>query len=224
MLKKLPFFLISILIFSYSYSQKASSIKQVKIKTVEEYIEVEAESFQSQDLTKNRAWYITSDERTKKIKPDPDKKHIGGASNRTYIEVLPETFTDKSRTMREGVNFSRTPGKVAVLNYKVNFKTTGKFYVWVKGYCSSTLDNSIHVGMDDKWKESGTGLYFCDGQDKWSWSSYLRNRTDDCDPNAKRAYIIVNRPGTHTIQFSMREDGFEFDKFVLTKERGKKPR
>jgi hypothetical protein len=30
-------------------------------------------------------------------------------------------------------------------------------------------------------------------------------------------YLEIAETGTHEIQFSMREDGFEFDKFVLTK-------
>jgi len=219
MLKKT--FPIYLFIFSSfgAFSQIKSSFKPIKIGATNDYIEVEAEKFSSQQLTENRAWYTMSDKKTKKIKPDPDKKHLKGASNGAYLEVLPETFTEKNRTQYEGINFSKTPGKVAIVNYKVNFKSSGKYYVWVRGYCSNTLDNSVHVGVDNKWYKNGTALYFCDGQDSWRWSSYLRDYSDNCGTSNKRAYIIINRPGTHTVQFSMREDGFEFDKWVLTKDK-----
>jgi hypothetical protein len=31
--------------------------------------------------------------------------------------------------------------------------------------------------------------------------------------------LDIENPGLHTVEFSMREDGFEFDKWLMTKER-----
>ena len=36
-------------------------------------------------------------------------------------------------------------------------------------------------------------------------------------------YVDVAAPGEHTIAVSMREDGFEFDKLVLTDDEGYEP-
>ena len=34
-----------------------------------------------------------------------------------------------------------------------------------------------------------------------------------------KIYLAVEQPGLHTIEFSMREDGFEFDKWLMTTDR-----
>ena len=205
-----------IIIGNYCNAQKKVVNRITEKITEDEHIEIEAETFFDQELTRNRKWYITSEKKQKKIKPDPDKKHLEGVSSGAYIEVLPETFTPKTPDQVHNVNFAKMPGQLAIVKYKVNFKASGVFYVWVRGYCSSTNDNSVHVGVDDKWPNNGRALYFCEGQNSWTWSSVIRKNSDNCSDDSERAYLTIDKPGEHIIKFSMREDGFEFDKFVLT--------
>lgn len=41
---------------------------------------------------------------------------------------------------------------------------------------------------------------------------------------SNQIYLNIEKPGLHEIQFSMREDGFEFDKFILTTNVDYKPK
>ena len=116
---------------------------------------VEAEHFNSQSLTKKRAFYLTATDKTPKFDFDGDPIHVGGASNGAYLEILPDTRRNHGEKLINGVNFSNEPGKLAVLSYKVNFEKTGRYYVWVRAHSSGSEDNGIHVGLDGEWPESG---------------------------------------------------------------------
>ena len=105
---------------------------------------------------------------------------------------------------------------MAVLSYNVNFKKTGKHYIWFKGYATHGSDNSVHVGVNNKWPNSGKKLYMCEGSwNKWSWSSHQLNNSEGCG-SRKRIYINIEKLGMNKVMFSMREDGIEFDKFIVT--------
>ncbi len=39
------------------------------------------------------------------------------------------------------------------------------------------------------------------------------------DDEPYKIYLDIEQPGLHTIEFSMREDGFEFDKWLMTTDR-----
>jgi hypothetical protein len=45
-----------------------------------------------------------------------------------------------------------------------------------------------------------------------------RTEAEHCGEPHK-IYLEIEQPGLHTIEFSMREDGFEFDKWLMTKDR-----
>jgi hypothetical protein len=48
------------------------------------------------------------------------------------------------------------------------------------------------------------------GENKWVWGS--KQRTDEVHTGVPGIlFLEVEQAGEHTIQFSMREDGFEFD-------------
>ena len=112
---------------------------------------------------------------------------------------------------------------MAILSYDVNFKTAGRYYVWVRAFSTDGNDNSIHVGLNDEWPETGNKLFICEDLfNKWSWSSTKFNGTERC-VSKKRVYIDVEEPGFQKVMFSMLEDGFEFDKFLLTKNQFYKP-
>jgi hypothetical protein len=182
-------------------------------------VTVEAEHFSVQTETETRKWYITSAAQTPEISPDGDESHADSASGGAYIEILPDTRQNHSMKLINGENFSNQPGKLAVLVYPVHFNTTGRYYVWVRAYSTGSEDNGLHVGLDGKWPESGQRLQWCEGKNSWRWESKQRTNEQHCGEPYK-IYLDIENPGLHTVEFSMREDGFEFDKWLMTKDRG----
>lgn len=176
---------------------------------------VEAEKFVSQEKTENRRWYLTSTTQTPNVTPDGDANHAANASGAAYIEILPDTRRSHSDTLISGVNYSNTPGQVAVLKYSVKFNTPGRYYVWARIFSTTSEDNGMHVGVNGAWPSSGARMQWCDGKNTWFWNSAQRTDANHCGVLGK-IWIDIPTAGTHTIMFSMREDGTEFDKFLLT--------
>jgi uncharacterized repeat protein (TIGR03806 family) len=95
------------------------------------------------------------------------------------------------------------------LNFVTTFAQTGTYYVWVRGRDSgATLGNgdSVHVGMDGQALTSSDRISGFTGSFGWT-----RATLDNVN-----ATISVTTTGQHTINVWMREDGFVFDKLVLT--------
>ncbi|RLA85138.1 MAG: hypothetical protein DRG34_07700 [Deltaproteobacteria bacterium] len=181
-------------------------------------VAVEAEHFAVQTETQTREWHITSATQTPDVSPDGDDSHADSASGGGYIEILPDTRRDHSMKLINGENFSNQPGKLGVLVYPVRFQTSGRYYVWVRAYSTGSEDNGLHVGIDGTWPESGQRLQWCEGKNSWRWESKQRTEAEHCGEPYK-LYLDIEEPGLHTIEFSMREDGFEFDKWLMTKDR-----
>lgn len=178
-------------------------------------VAVEAELFYKQTLTEIRQWYITSSGKLPSVTPNPDTEHIAGASGNAYIEILPDTRVTHADKITDGINFSGTPGKMGVLNYKVKINQPGRYYVWVRCYSSGAEDNGLHVGFNNTWPEHGQRMQWCEGKNAWTWASKQRTEKEHCGV-PKEIYLDIDKAGVHEIQFSMREDGFEMDKFILT--------
>ncbi|MFP4845003.1 hypothetical protein [Winogradskyella sp. PE311] len=178
---------------------------------------VEAEYFNKQSHSEIRQWYITAKEAITKVGRDEDTPHHKDASNSTYVEILPDTRVTHSDKLVQGENFSNAPGKMCVLHYKVRFNNPGRYYVWVRAYSTGSEDNGIHVGLNGEWPEHGQRMQWCDGKKQWTWASKQRTKEEHCGV-PKEIYLDIEKAGIHDIQFSMREDGFEFDKFILTKD------
>ncbi len=188
---------------------------------------VETEHFYKQTNNENREWYITSKGQLPQVTPNPDPEHIAGASGNAYIELLPDTrvthgdkmysFSDKTLTdeLRKLANFSDVAGGVAVVYYKVKINKPGRYYVWVRAYSTGSEDNGVHVGFDGTWPDHGRRMQWCDGKNNWTWASAQRTEKVHCGV-PKQIYLDINTAGVHDIHFSMREDGFEMDKFILT--------
>lgn len=176
---------------------------------------VEAETFVSQEKTENRRWYITSTTQTPGVSPDGDPNHAGTASSGAYIEILPDTRRSHSDTLISGVNYSNTPGQVAIVKYSIKFNTPGRYYVWARIFSTTPEDNGMHVGVNGTWPSSGARMQWCDGKNTWFWNSAQRTDANHCGVLGK-IWIDIPSAGTHTVAFSMREDGIEFDKFLLT--------
>jgi len=185
---------------------------------VDGLVAVEAEHFFEQELKDVRAFYMTHSDETPKFEPDGDPAHVGGASNGAYLEILPDTRRNHGEKLVPGVNFSNAPGKAAIVSYQVNFTNVGRYYVWARAYSSNSEDNGLHVGIDGTWPESGQRLQWCDGKHQWWWESKQRTKEVHCGV-AHQIFLDVENPGLHTIHFSMREDGFEFDKWLMTTDR-----
>ena len=166
---------------------------------------VEAEHYFKQSLNEKRSWEIVND------------SHASTASGNSYLECQPDTRITHDDKLIAGENFSNKAGQMAVIHYRVYINNPGKYYVWVRAYSTGSEDNGIHVGLDDSWPESGQRMQWCEGKNAWTWESKQRTETVHCG-EPELIYLEIEKPGLHEIQFSMREDGFEFDKFVLTKD------
>lgn len=200
--------------------QRQTILEKKIHEEVDGIVAVEAEDYDSQELDGIRKWYEVEQYRNPMIQPDPDDNHAAAASKRIYLEVLPDTRTTHDDDLKERINFSNEPGKIAILNYKVHFSEPGRFYVWVRAYSSGTEDNSLHVGLNGNWPESGRRMQWCEGKDRWTWESKQRTEEVHCGVE-KQIYLEIPGTGIHTISFSMREDGFEFDKWIMSKKYSK---
>lgn len=179
---------------------------------------VEAEHFLKQTKADVRAFYLVHADATAKVEPDGDAVHLAGAGGNAYMEILPDTRRTHGDKLTKGVNFSPEPGKMAVLHYPVYFQNAGTYYVWVRAFSTGSEDNGLHVGLDGEWPESGQRLQWCKSKQAWRWDSNQRTEKEHCGEPGK-IFLEVAEPGLHTIQFSMREDGFEFDRWLITTDR-----
>ncbi len=180
-------------------------------------VSVEAESFVMQRADGVRKWHIhRAGVASIEVEPDGDPAHLEGASGDAYIEILPDTRRTHGDPLRQGENFSNDPGRMAIVDYPIEFTTPGRYYVWVRAYCTGTEDNGVHVGLNGTWPESGRRLQWT-SRDKWHWDS--KQRTDKVHTGVPgQIWLDIPTPGVHVISFSMREDGFEMDCFVLTRQ------
>lgn len=217
--KKLFILIVFIPILIQAKAQLNQAIVDDQVVFAEEngLVAVEAEFFYKQSLSEVRQWYRTSKNEIPKIGRDEDTPHYIGASNNSYIEILPDTRVTHDDSLTTGENFSNEPGKMAILHYKVNITSPGRYYVWARIYSMGGEDNGVHVGLNGQWPEHGQRMQWCDGKDAWTWASQQRTLTIHCGV-PKEIYLDIDKPGIQDIQFSMREDGFELDKFILTKD------
>ncbi len=183
---------------------------------------VEAEHFYRQTLNGSRSWHRHSKVDQPKVWSDADGTHLAGASGNAYLEVLPDTRTTHGDELIAGLNFSNRPGLLAVVHYKVYINNPGRYYVWVRAYSTGTEDNGVHVGLDGEWPESGQRMQWCEGKNAWTWGSKQRTAEVHCGV-PHQIYLDIEKAGIHEIAFSMREDGFELDRFLLTTDRDFKP-
>ncbi|SNR65815.1 Putative collagen-binding domain of a collagenase [Lutibacter agarilyticus] len=181
-------------------------------------LEVEAEAFhyKSNNGTK-RDWYIRSQESVISFAESKMEDHTKQASGNSYIEALPDTRITHDDNLIPGENFFPIAGVGGIVSYKIKIINPGKYYIWGKAFSSGTEDNGLHVGIDDNWPESGARMQWCDGKNEWTWSSAQRVPANHCG-KPSTIYLNIDTPGEYIISFSMREDGFELDQWVMTKD------
>ncbi len=126
---------------------------------------------------------------------------VAGFSGTSYLTALPNS----------GINQDADYATVSPeVRFRVKFASTGAYYVWVRGYGAGPADDSVNVGIDGTAPASGARLsQFPNMTPAWAWSNTMMD-------NAGRVTVEVTTPGVHTINVWMREDGFAFDKILLT--------
>lgn len=182
----------------------------------EDFLEIKAEDFHySSDNGTERNWYLRSDTPDVTLYDDNVTNHSDTASGNSYIEALSDTRITHDDPLIHGENFFPIAGVGGIVSYKVKINTPGKYYVWAQAFSSGTEDNGAHVGLDERWPESGARIQWCDGKNKWTWSSAQRMPDNHCgEPNT--IFLTIYEPGEYIISFSMREDGFELDRWIMT--------
>ncbi len=186
------------------------------------FVEIEAEAFHHKSANDSpREWYVISKDKMP-FQEANYTNHSSTASGNAYLEALPDTRVTHEDALIAEENFFPIPGVGGTVSYKINITTPGKYYVWVKAFSSGSEDNGLHVGLDGEWPESGARIQWCEGKNQWTWSSAQRTEEQHCGVPQK-IYLEIKEAGDHIITFSMREDGFEFDKFILASNPNFKP-
>ena len=110
-----------------------------------------------------------------------------------------------------GVNFNVNPR----LDYKVNFRQAGIYYVWIRGLANDSSTDSLHVGLNNSQFQQSDKIS--------SFSPYGQRRWSNNTMDGAVATIEVSSAGVHTVNVWQREDGFLFDKLVLTRDANYRP-
>ncbi|MFY8328148.1 hypothetical protein [Pseudoalteromonas sp. ZZD1] len=214
---KLVLSYLPIVIASFIASTTHASAGQVYHENAG-FVVIEAENFSTQHLDDKRRWLVFSKNTPEHNLADADQAHYHDASNGAYIEILPDTRSNHHETLVINENFTNNAGTMAVLSYPTYFATPGRYYVWARAYSTGSEDNGVHLGINGQWPESAKRLQLCEGKHAWTWSSAQRVNTNHCGtPNT--IFVDIPHKGVHTIMVSMREDGFELDKLLLTKDK-----
>ena len=180
-------------------------------------IAIEAEYFYQQEKDSLRSWHITTMQYAPQGLKDRDANHAGAASGGAYIELLPDTKRDDRETSTHGATYTTVPGDMAVVSYKVRIKQPGRYYCWIRGYTDQRgNDDSCFLGLNGDWKRTGIG-FFLQNQNRWTWSATKLSK--ETKRQFGEAYLDFEKPGIHTVQISMREDGAEIDCLMLTRKK-----
>lgn len=176
-------------------------------------IVIEAEHFYNQTLTSKRAWHINSPESRPAVWPDHDTASYADAGGLAYMEALPDLFHSDEDPIMQGDNLGAS-GNLAVMHYKVWFAKPGRYYLWTRLRSNDQEDNTTQAGINGTWPISAQTLQSPVEKKEWVWKS--DNRVSRSPWIIGRASLDVPTEGLHDIQFCMREDGEEFDRFILT--------
>lgn len=150
---------------------------------------MEAESFETNTGRVNHTWDSTNDAQASGGKIMVSNPNNNTVVNTGYVGGSPE------------------------LKFRVNFVTTGTYYVWVRGLGPSGSDDSCHVGLDNTGPTSSDRMG--NFSNAWGWT---RSTMD-----GPVSTLSVTSAGVHTISLYMREDGFRADKILLTTNNGYTP-
>ncbi|QYM78536.1 DUF4838 domain-containing protein [Horticoccus luteus] len=89
------------------------------------------------------------------------------------------------------------------LDFTVDFRSTGTWYVWVRLPALAAADDSVNIGLDG----AITAKNLQNTSGAWTWTN---------TGTAGRATINITTIGVHTFNVWMREDGVVLDRILLT--------
>lgn len=94
----------------------------------------------------------------------------------------------------------------ARLDYQILIETTGTYYVWVRGRAFGGESNGVHVGVDNV-LSGGRSISGFRPHPGWIWENERKDGGE--------ARISIDA-GPHILSVWNRDDGFQFDKLVLS--------
>ncbi|WP_238749568.1 T9SS type A sorting domain-containing protein [Neolewinella maritima] len=100
-------------------------------------------------------------------------------------------------------NAYELPADGAHLDYRINFTTTGTYYIYFRHAAAGDRDNSIHILVDGVVVQATQQFGFGTRQWDWRWERAA-------------ASFAINTTGDHTITIAHREDGLAIDRMVVT--------
>ena len=156
---------------------------------------MEAENFDAKIPRNGKDWSLNPS--------SPGTIPPSGYSGTGYLQALPNTGT----LIETG--YATTAPE---LQYRINFTTTGTYYIWIRGRGPTTNDDSLHAGIDGTAPTSADRIGSF--PNSWTW---MRTTLDGPAPGLP-ATVVVGATGIRTFNLWMREDGFIVDKILLRKD------
>ena len=179
-------------------------------------IEAEAFSSSSTATTENAPQWFLVDENSTPFPTqfDPDNISYQDAINGAYVEALPDSRIDDNDSTITGVSNFTNGGSGATLAYTVFFAQAGSYNVYARVRANNSQDSSLHIGLNNDWPDTVSGLAVCNPDGKWQWTNNITRNTT-CDTTSS-ASISVPTPGVHELMISQDSDGLELDKLILS--------
>ena len=137
---------------------------------------------------------------------------LEGFTGTGYLHVLPDERPEHDES---GVSSPRdTSG--AELTYPIFVTQPGTYEVWVRGYSLGGESNGVHVGVDGELAGTGPGASNMSGfrkHNRWIWENARK------DGYAQPATLELTG-GAHTLHVWNRDDGFRWDRLILSLDGG----
>lgn len=152
----------------------------------------EAENYNVKNYSGETYW----EEVSKEFHNASDHSYRLGSSGEAYLISRP-LDTDILRT------------NYAILSYEIEIKKPGRYHVWARGLADSESKDSIFV-WKGKGKPKNNRILLWESSSQWAWSNFSHKKSE--------VVYTFEAPGTYTINFSLREGGFCFDRWMLVPE------
>ena len=132
----------------------------------------------------------------------------GTASGGAYIENTPHGTAIWSDPADARSNAPR-------VQFRVNFTTTGTYYVWVRMLGATSSEDAVHVGQAGA-APTGSGVNIGCLFSAWTWCKTSRSTSTG-------ATINITNPGFRTVEVYAVKDGLKLDKVLIAEAIGYVP-
>lgn len=123
---------------------------------------------------------------------------VAGFSGTGYMQAVPNS----------GSNIA-AGNSSPELQFRIIFANPGTYQIWIRGRGETPNDDSCHVGLNG----GASVAVSLNSTGSWQWSNTNFS-------TGGSATITVPSAGLHTVNVWMREDGFQLDRLVLTRNAG----